>query len=172
MAQIKYGDPTDPQMLMGPLCSARQRERVEGYIRKGIEEGAKLVTGGKRPAQLARGYFIEPTLFANVDPNATIAQEEIFGPVLSIIPYDDEEHAIAIANNSKYGLSGAVFSRDAERARRVARRIRTGTMILNGGVYYGPEVPFGGYKHSGLGRENGRDGFEEFLEVKALAEPA
>ncbi len=172
MESVKYGDPTDPQNLMGPLCSARQRERVEGYIRKGQEEGARLVTGGRRPAHLPRGYFVEPTLFADVDPEATIAQEEIFGPVLSIIAYDDEDHAVAIANNSQYGLSGGVNSADLERAKRVARRLRTGTVMVNGGIYYGPEVPFGGYRQSGLGREFGREGFEEFLEVKSLAEPA
>jgi len=172
MANVKYGDPTDPQNLMGPLCSAAQRERVEGLIRKAQEEGSKLVCGGRRPKHLPKGYYIEPTAFTDVDPRSTIAQTEVFGPVQVIIPYDDEEHAIQIANDSIYGLSGGVISGDHQRALRVARRIRAGTMIVNGGVYYGPEVPFGGYKMSGLGRENGRPGFEEFLEVKSLAEPA
>jgi aldehyde dehydrogenase (NAD+) len=172
MQNLKYGDPNDPQTFMGPLCSAAQRERVEGYIRKGIEEGARLVCGGGRPKHLTRGYFIEPTAFTNVDPRSTIAQEEIFGPVQCIIPHDGEEDAIRIANATSYGLSAGVLSADLERARRVARRLRAGTVVVNGGVYYGPDVPFGGYKLSGIGRENGRVGFEEFLEVKSLAEPA
>jgi aldehyde dehydrogenase (NAD+) len=172
MANVKYGDPTDPQNLMGPLCSAQQRERVEGFIRKGREEGATLVCGGGRPKHLPRGYYVEPTAFANVDPRSTIAQQEIFGPVQSVIAYEGEEDAIRIANGTSYGLSAGVISGDPERARRVARRLRAGTVMINGGIYYGPEVPFGGYKASGLGRENGRAGFEEFLEVKSLAEPA
>ncbi len=172
MANVKYGDPTNPETLMGPLCSAAQRERVERYIQKGIEEGARLLCGGKRPAHLPKGYFIEPTAFADVDPDSTIAQEEIFGPVQCLIGYDDEEDAIRIANHSSYGLSGGVVSADIERSRRVGRRIRTGTLSLNGGIYYGPEVPFGGYKSSGLGRENGVPGFEEFTEIKSFSEPA
>jgi aldehyde dehydrogenase (NAD+) len=172
MTNLKYGDPTDPQNFMGPLCSAVQRERVEALIRKGKEEGATLVCGGGRPKHLPRGYYIEPTAFTNVDPRSTIAQQEIFGPVQSIIPYDGEEDAIRIANDTSYGLSGGVLGGDLERARRVGRRLRAGTVMINGGIYYGPEVPFGGYKMSGLGRENGRPGFEEFLEVKSLAEPA
>jgi aldehyde dehydrogenase (NAD+) len=172
MENVKYGDPMNPENLMGPQCSAEQRERVENLIRKGVEEGARLVTGGGRPPHLPKGYFMQPTLFSHVDPDATIAQNEFFGPVQILIGYEDEEDAIRIANNSRYGLSASVVGADHERAKRVARRIRAGTMVVNGGVYYGPEVPFGGYKESGLGRENGRVGFEEFLEVKSYAEPA
>ncbi len=172
MEQVKYGDPTNPENLMGPLCSAQQREKVESLVKQGVAEGARLVLGGKRPAHLERGYYFEPTLFAEVDPDSTIAQTEFFGPVQCLIGYEDEEDAVRIANNSVYGLSAGVLSGDHARARRVARRLRAGTVIVNGGVYYGPEVPFGGYKHSGLGRENGVPGFEEFLEVKSYAEPA
>ena len=172
MANVKYGDPNDLANMMGPLCSGQQREKVEGLVAKGIEEGATLLCGGKRPEHLPKGYFYEPTAFSNVDPDSTIAQEEFFGPVQTIIGYEDEEDAIRIANNSNYGLSGGVMSGDHERAKRIARRIRAGTMVVNGGIYYGPDVPFGGYKQSGIGRENGTVGFEEFLEVKSLAEPA
>ncbi|MCH2173364.1 aldehyde dehydrogenase family protein [Myxococcota bacterium] len=172
MPNVKYGDPTNPENMMGPLCSAQQREKVEAMIAQGIEEGSRLLCGGKRPEHLPQGYFIEPTAFSHVDPDSTIAQQEFFGPVQCLIGYEDEEDAIRIANNSIYGLSGGVVSADIERARNVARRIRTGTMSVNGGIYYGPEVPFGGYRESGLGRENGTVGFEEFLEVKSFAEPA
>jgi aldehyde dehydrogenase (NAD+) len=159
--------------MMGPLVREGQRQRVLGYIEKGKAEGAKVALGGGIPAHLPKGYFVEPTVLADVDQNATVAQEEIFGPVLAVIPYDgSEDDAVAIANNSQYGLSGAVLSSSIERARNVARRIRTGTMSLNGGVYYGPNVPFGGYRQSGIGREMGVAGFEEYLEIKTVAEPA
>jgi aldehyde dehydrogenase (NAD+) len=138
-------------------------------IEKGKEEGATLVRGGGTPAEFERGYFVEPTLFANVDPDSTIAQEEIFGPVLSMIPYSDEEHAVQIANNSKYGLAGAVWSASDERAMNVARRIRTGMLSVNGGFFYARDLPVGGFKQSGIGREGGIEGFEEFLETKAIA---
>jgi aldehyde dehydrogenase (NAD+) len=169
---IHYGDPTQVQNLMGPLINARQRERVLGYIEKGKAEGARLLVGGGRPKHLPKGYFVEPTLFVDVDPDATIAQEEIFGPVLAVIPYEDEEDAIRIANHSKYGLSGGVASASLERAQRVARRIRTGTLSVNGGMWFGPDTPFGGYKQSGLGREHGLEGFEEYLQTKTLGLPA
>jgi aldehyde dehydrogenase (NAD+) len=169
---VTVGDPTDASVICGPLVSERQRQRVLGYIEKGREEGARVVTGGGVPADLPKGYFVEPTLFADVDNRSTIAQEEIFGPVLVLIPFDDDDDAVRIANESMYGLSGAVSSGSEERAMSVARRIRTGTVAVNGGVWFGCDVPFGGYRQSGLGRENGIEGFEEYLEVKSLALPA
>ncbi len=171
MANVKVGDPNDPETVQGPQCSAAQRERVEALIQKGIDEGATLLCGGGRPKQLPKGYYVEPTAFI-AEPDSVVAQQEFFGPVQCLIGYEDEEDAIRIANNSSYGLSGGILSADIDRAKRVARRIRTGTMMINGGMWYGPDVPFGGYKNSGLGRENGAAGFEEFLEIKALAEPA
>ncbi|HLX88418.1 MAG TPA: aldehyde dehydrogenase family protein, partial [Acidimicrobiales bacterium] len=170
MAGMTFGDPWDASNLMGPLVSAKQRDRVLGYIEKGKAE-ARLVVGGSAPSD-RKGYFVQPTLFADVDPKAVIAQEEIFGPVLSIIAYEDEDDAVRIANDSIYGLSGDVTSASEERALRVARRIRTGTMSINGGVYISPDVPFGGYRQSGIGREHGREGFEEYLETKTVAIPA
>ncbi|MCR9104869.1 MAG: aldehyde dehydrogenase family protein [Gammaproteobacteria bacterium] len=166
---IQYGDPSADGQIMGPLINARQRERVLGYIEKGKAEGARLLMGGATPKSLDKGYWVEPTVFTDVTNDMTIAREEIFGPVLAIIPYDDEEEAIRIANDSEYGLSGGVWSADLDRALAVARRIRTGTMAVNGGVYYGADAPFGGYKQSGLGREMGPEGFEEYLETKTIA---
>jgi aldehyde dehydrogenase (NAD+) len=171
MASVTYGDPWDMSNLQGPLISAKQLDRVMGYIDKGKAEGARLVRGGGRPAHLDKGFFVEPTLFADVDPKATIAQEEIFGPVLTVIPFDDDDDAVRIANDSIYGLSGAVTSASEERAMAVARRVRTGTLMVNGGFWNAPDVPFGGYRQSGVGRENGAEGFEEYLEVKAIALP-
>jgi len=168
---VKYGDPTEIQNMAGPLINARQRERVLGYIEKGVSEGARLLVGGKRPAHLPRGYYVEPTLFADVDNSMTIAQEEIFGPVLAIIPYEDDDDAVRIANDSIYGLSGSVASASDERALAVARRIRTGTLSVNGGMWFHVDTPFGGYKQSGVGRENGQMGFEEHLETKVMALP-
>ncbi|MDJ0785339.1 MAG: aldehyde dehydrogenase family protein [Myxococcota bacterium] len=167
-----YGDPKDPRNLQGPQVSRRQQERVLGYIEAGRREGARLVVGGGRPAHLERGFYVEPTLFADVDPDSTIAQEEIFGPVLCVIPYEDDEDAIRIANRSRYGLSGAVSSASDERALAVARRIRTGTLAVNGAQWFHVDTPFGGYKQSGIGRENGQMGFEEYLETKVMAVPA
>ncbi len=173
LESMPYGDPTDPGNFMGPLVSEVQRERVDGLVRTAVDEGATLVTGGRRPEHLDAGWFYEPTLLIDVDPNATIAQQEVFGPVLAVIPYDGgDDEAVRIANNSIYGLSGSVTSGDLERARSVARRIRSGTVTVNGGIYYSPDVPFGGYRQSGVGREMGVAGFEEYLETKALAEPA
>jgi len=169
-AAEKYtpGDPRDNSVRLGPLASQSQRERVRIYIRKGIEEGATLVTGGtEAPEGLERGYFVRPTIFANVDNSMTIAQEEIFGPVLCIIPYEDDDDAVRIANDCIYGLAGGVWSGDPERAKRVARRLRTGQVDINGGKF-NPVAPFGGYKQSGHGREFGKYGLEEFLEVKSL----
>jgi aldehyde dehydrogenase (NAD+) len=167
----KYGDPTDAENLQGPLINARQRERVLGYIEKGKAEGARLVVGGGRPAQFDKGYYVEPTLFVDVDPDSTIAQEEIFGPVLVVIPYEDDDDAVRIANNSPYGLSGAVSGADLDRAYGIAKRIRSGTVSVNGGLWFGPDSPFGGYKQSGLGREHGIAGFEEYLETKTIGLP-
>jgi aldehyde dehydrogenase (NAD+) len=169
MGVVPYGDPNDPGMFMGPLVSARQRDRVLGYIEKGQQEGAKLVLGGGRPAHLPKGWFVEPTLFIDVDNSMTIAQEEIFGPVLAVIPYDDDDDAVRIANDSSYGLSGGVFSADEARATAIARRVRTGAIGVNGGVWYGADSPYGGYKTSGIGRQNGIEGFEQYLETKAVA---
>jgi aldehyde dehydrogenase (NAD+) len=162
------GDPLKDGVKVGPLVSKAQYERVQVYIRKGIEEGATLIAGGPgKPAGLTTGHFAKPTIFANVRPDMTIAQEEIFGPVLVIIPYKDEEDAVGIANDSQYGLSGFVVSRDLERARRVSRRIRTGQVRLNG-AKHDFSAPFGGYKCSGNGREFGVFGIEEYLEAKSI----
>ncbi|HMC71200.1 MAG TPA: aldehyde dehydrogenase family protein, partial [Mycobacteriales bacterium] len=168
---VTYGDPTDPNNFMGPLISAKQRDRVLGYMQKGQDEGARLVLGGGRPAHLDKGYYVEPTLFADVDNSMTIAQEEIFGPVLVLIPFDDDDDAVRIANDSHYGLSGGVTAGTEERALSVARRIRTGTIGVNGGIWYGADSPFGGYKASGIGRQNGLEGFEQYLETKTYAGP-
>ncbi|NLA36363.1 MAG: aldehyde dehydrogenase family protein [Actinobacteria bacterium] len=174
IAGIGWGDPTDPGNFMGPIISEAQRDRVLGYINDAIDDGAILALGSGKPAvldgDLAGGFFVEPTILVNVDQNSRVAQEEIFGPVLAVIAHDGDDDAVAIANNSIFGLSGAVVSADVERARAVARRIRTGTISVNGGLFYSPDVPFGGYKQSGIGREMGIAGFEEYLEIKAIAE--
>jgi acyl-CoA reductase-like NAD-dependent aldehyde dehydrogenase len=167
VARLTLGDPLDPKAKLGPLISAAQRRRVEGYIQAGVQEGARLVTGGKRPTAFARGHYVEPTIFADVQSSMTIAREEIFGPVLSILPYDTEEDAIAIANDTSYGLAGGVWSADRERALRVARRLRTGQVDING-ARFNPMAPFGGYKRSGIGREFGKYGLDEYLQVKAI----
>jgi aldehyde dehydrogenase (NAD+) len=161
-------DPFADGARLGPLSSQAQVDRVNGYIQKGIDEGAKLVTGGTgKPEGLEQGYYVRPTVFSEVRNDMTIAQEEIFGPVLSILPYEDEDDAVQIANDSVYGLSGGVWAGDPERAKAVARRIRTGQIEVNGGAF-NPNAPFGGYKQSGYGREYGEHGFEEFLEVKSM----
>jgi aldehyde dehydrogenase (NAD+) len=172
LANAPYGDPQRPDVMMGPLISAKQRARVLGYIEKGKQEGATLALGGGRPAQFERGFYVEPTLFTDVDNSMAIAQEEIFGPVLVVIPFEDDDDAVRIANESVYGLSGGVFSGSLERSLAVARRVRTGGICVNGGAAFGPDVPFGGYKHSGVGRQNGDAGFEQYLETKAIAWPA
>jgi aldehyde dehydrogenase (NAD+) len=169
---IGYGDPTDANNFMGPLISEKQRTRVLGLIDTGVKEGARLVLGGGRPAHLPKGWYVEPTLFADVDNKMTIAQQEIFGPVLVVIPFDDDDDAVRIANESNYGLSGMVTSADEGRALNVARRIRTGTVGVNGGIWYGADTPFGGYKDSGIGRQNGDEGFAMYLETKSYAGPA
>lgn len=172
LAEAPYGDPSDPANRMGPLISARQREKVAGYVDRAIADGAKAVVGGGIPQHLPSGYFYEPTLLVGADENSAVAQDELFGPVLVVLHHDGDEDAVRIANNSIFGLSGAVMSGDRDRALAVARRIRTGTMSVNGGVYYGPDAPFGGYKQSGIGREMGSAGLDEFLELKTYAEPA
>jgi acyl-CoA reductase-like NAD-dependent aldehyde dehydrogenase len=166
MGHVTCGDPSDPSIYMGPLISERQRDKVDGLVQRAVEAGATLVTGGTR---VDPGYFYTPTVLSNVDPDSEIAQEEVFGPVLAIIPHDGDDDAVRIANNSIYGLSGAVFSASGDRALAVARRIRTGTMSVNGGAWFGPDAPFGGYKQSGIGKEMGKAGLEEFLEAKTLA---
>ena len=167
-AKFTVGDPFDFATRLGPLVSAVQRERVRGFIQTGIDEGATLVTGGTdSPEGLSKGFFVRPTIFSNVTPNMTIAREEIFGPVLSIMPYDSEEEAIAIANDTVYGLAAGVWSSTPERAKQVARRLKAGQVEVNGGSF-NPAAPFGGYKQSGLGREAGKFGLEEFCEVKAM----
>jgi acyl-CoA reductase-like NAD-dependent aldehyde dehydrogenase len=166
-SQVVVGDPFDPATQMGPLAMERQRDRVEGYIQKGIDSGAKLVTGGGRPKHLPKGWFVEPTVFAHVDNSAAIAQEEIFGPVLSVIPADDEDDAIRIANDTAYGLNGAVFTRDTNRARDITRRMRSGTVGHNG-MRFDNTVSFGGFKQSGYGREGGLEGLREFVETKMV----
>ncbi len=165
---VKVGPASQAGVAMGPLSSKLQFERVQGFIRKGIEEGARVVTGGPgRPEGIDAGYFARPTVFADVRPDMTISREEIFGPVLSILPYDTEEEAIAMANDTPYGLSGYVSSKDLAHARRVASKLRTGMVHINGAAL-DPSAPFGGYKQSGNGREWGEAGFEEFLEIKAV----
>jgi acyl-CoA reductase-like NAD-dependent aldehyde dehydrogenase len=167
-ATFKVGDPFATDTRLGPLVSKAQQDRVRGYIQKGIEEGAKLIAGGaEQPEGLDKGYFVQPTVFSEVTPDMTIAQEEIFGPVLSILPYDTEEEAIRIANDTVYGLAGAVWAGDQEKAKAVARRIRTGQVDVNGGGF-NPNAPFGGYKQSGNGRELGKFGLEEFTEIKSM----
>ncbi|WP_326563779.1 aldehyde dehydrogenase family protein [Micromonospora peucetia] len=163
----RLGDPFDPATRLGPLVSAAQRDRVLGHVARGLADGGRLVAGGPDAPLPERGFFVAPTVIADVDPDSALAQEEIFGPVLAVIGFDDEDEAVAIANNSRYGLAGAVWSADGERALRVARRMRTGAVDVNGAPF-NPLAPFGGYKQSGLGRELGRHGLEEFLQVKAI----
>ncbi len=165
---VVVGDPFDVATNVGPMVSAAHRNRVLGYIRRGIDEGARVVVGGTEAVDgIERGYFVRPTVFSDARPDMAIAQEEIFGPVLVILPYDDEDDAVAIANGTTYGLSGGVWSADPEHAQRVARRLRTGQVEINGGAF-SPIAPFGGYKQSGNGRELGPYGMLEFLETKAM----
>jgi len=164
---VRVGDPFDPETQMGPLASERQRDRVLGYVDRGVQVGATLATGGRRPAHLERGWFVEPTVFGNVDNGSTIAREEIFGPVLSVIPVDDERDAVRVANDTIYGLNASVFTNDVERARAVAGELRSGTVGHNAfRTDFG--IAFGGFKQSGIGREGGIDGLYPFLETKTV----
>jgi aldehyde dehydrogenase (NAD+) len=165
---VKVGDPADPSTLLGPVIRAERREKIEEYIATGKREGATLATGGGRPKDLPRGYFLEPTIFCGVSNRHRIAQEEIFGPVVSVIPFKDEDEAVRIANDSTYGLGGAIYSRDTARALALAKRIRTGVVWINNGINF-LDAPFGGFKQSGLGREGGRFGMEEYTELQQIA---
>jgi aldehyde dehydrogenase (NAD+) len=170
MAAFPVGDPADPKTAVGPMVSQKQYEQVQSYIRKGIEEGAEVLVGGEgHPKGLEGGYFVKPTVFVNVRNEMTIAQQEIFGPVLSVIAYDSEDQAIEIANDSEYGLHAAVLGTDLQRARRVASQIRSGRVVINN-MTDDPQAPWGGFKYSGVGREYGRYGIEAFLEPRAVLE--
>ncbi len=172
MAGLNPGDPNDAGTICGPVISARQRERILGYLDLAITEGGRFACGGGRPADRDTGFFIEPRVIAGLDNTARVAREEIFGPVLTVIAHDGDDDAVRIANDSPYGLSGTVFSSDQGRAEGVAARLRVGTVNVNGGVWYSADMPFGGYKQSGIGREMGLAGFEEYLETKAIATAA
>jgi aldehyde dehydrogenase (NAD+) len=169
MSGMRPGDPLDHRTICGPVISARQRDRVQSYLDLAIAEGGTFACGGGRPADRDRGFFIEPTVVAGLTNDARVAREEIFGPVLTVIAHDGDDDAVRIANDSTYGLSGTVFSADPQRAQAVANRLRVGTVNVNGGVWYSADVPFGGYKQSGVGREMGVAGFEEYLELKVIA---
>jgi aldehyde dehydrogenase (NAD+) len=169
MGSLKAGDPTQPGTVCGPLISARQRDRVQSYLDGAIADGGSFACGGGRPADKSVGFFIDPTVIAGLTNESKAAREEIFGPVLVVIAHDGDDDAVAIANDSPYGLSGTVFGADPERAARVASRLRVGTVNVNGGVWYSADAPFGGYKQSGNGREMGVAGFEEYLETKIVA---
>jgi acyl-CoA reductase-like NAD-dependent aldehyde dehydrogenase len=170
MTALRVGDPTDPDTQMGPLVSQRQQQRVRSYIQIGQHEGARLVIGGTdMPGGFERGWYVRPTLFAAADNTMTIAREEIFGPVITVIPYRDEDDAVAIANDSDYGLAGSVWTADTDRGLAIARRIRTGTFGVNQGYTMDPFAPFGGVKASGYGRELGPEGLDGYLDTKSIA---
>jgi aldehyde dehydrogenase (NAD+) len=170
LGRIKVGDPTDPTVMMGPLIREPQRQRVEEYVAAGTAEGARLAFGGSRPASASRGYFFEPTLLADVRSSMSIAQDEIFGPVAVAIPFDGEQDAVALANDSRYGLAASIWHRDAGRAYELAQQVRAGTVTINGGGG-GPNAwgPFGGYKQSGIGREYGDYGLLEYTQLKTVS---
>jgi acyl-CoA reductase-like NAD-dependent aldehyde dehydrogenase len=172
MENFPVGDPWTPGTMQGPQISETQRQKVLGLIKSGVESGARLVTGGGVPESLPTGYYVQPTLLADVDPDSQVAQEEIFGPVLTATPYDTDEEAVAIANNTIYGLSGEVSSADVDRALKVAKRMRTGNVTINGKSHFGIGSPFGGTKQSGLGYRNGEEGYKEYLDAKTIGMPA
>jgi aldehyde dehydrogenase (NAD+) len=172
VAAMKVGDPMDPETEVGPVVAERQRARIEGYMDSGREEGATVAIGGGRPAAFSKGWYVEPTVFTQVDNKMKIAQEEIFGPVLVVIPYDGDEQAVEIANDSNYGLCGSVWTGDNDRGLGVARQVRTGTYMLNAPVPIDFTTPFGGFKESGVGREFGPEGLDSFLEKKSISLPA
>ena len=172
MAHVAVGDPADPRTICGPLISARQRDRVLSYLDLALKEGGSFACGGGRPADLEAGFFVEPTVISGLTNDARVAREEIFGPVLVVIAHDGDADAVRIANDSPYGLSGTVFGSDPDRVNWVVSRMRTGTVNVNGGVWYSGDAPFGDYKQSGIGREMGTAGFEEYLETKLVAEAA
>ena len=171
MEAFPVGDPWTPGVMQGPQISETQRQKVLGLIKAGIDSGARLVTGGGVPENLPAGYYTQPTLLADVDPNSVVAQEEIFGPVLTVTPYDTDEEAVAIANNTIYGLSGEVSSRDVNRAFAVAQRMRTGNVSINAKSHFGIDSPFGGTGQSGLGYRNGDLGYQEYLHIKTIGLP-
>jgi acyl-CoA reductase-like NAD-dependent aldehyde dehydrogenase len=171
-ATVTPGDPQSPETLCGPVINPRQRDRIVGYVRSGIEQGATLLVGSPEPpAGLDKGWYVTPCLFTDVTNDMTIAREEIFGPVLVVIPYEDDDDAVRIANDSPYGLAGFVLGESLERSSGIARRLRAGSIGMNGGAPYGADLPFGGYKASGVGRQNGTAGFDQYLEIKSLAWP-
>ena len=169
---VPVGDPVLPETLVGPVISAAQKDRVLTAVERARRDGAEIVTGGgaveNLPAHLAGGHFVQPTLIVGVENSAAIAQDEVFGPVLIVMPFDDDDHAVRIANDSAFGLAGAVISRSMERGMNIARRIRTGSFGVNGGMFYGADAPFGGYKNSGVGRQCGIEGFQQYLETKTI----
>lgn len=169
MQLVGYGDPTNPEFIMGPLISKSQQDSVLGFIGQGVQAGARVTTGGRVPAHLKSGFYVEPTVLADVDNSMTVAREEIFGPVLVVIPFDDDDDAVRLANDSPYGLSCGVASGSESRAIAVAERIRAGSACINGGQYYGPDAPFGGYKQSGYGRQGGLEGLEQYVQIKTFA---
>jgi aldehyde dehydrogenase (NAD+) len=168
MAALAAGDPTQSGVVCGPVISARQRDRIEGYLALATDEGATFAAGGGRSPNFDKGFFIDPTLVVGLDNSSRVAREEIFGPVLTVIPFDDDADAIRIANDSPFGLSGAIFSGDEERALAVAAKVRTGTLGINGGVWYSADMPFGGYKQSGIGRENHKMMLDHYQQTKNL----
>ncbi|MDA8341556.1 MAG: aldehyde dehydrogenase [Actinomycetota bacterium] len=172
LAKLPAGDPGDPGTVCGPVINARQRDRIEGYLALAVDGGGEIVVGGRRPDRFDGGFWVDPALVVGLPGDSRVVREEIFGPVLVVLPHDGDGDAVAIANDSPYGLSGSVWSGDRDRAVSVANRMRTGTVGVNGGLWYSPDVPFGGYRQSGIGREMGVPGFEEYLETKSIAEPA
>ena len=172
MNKLPAGDPTDPRTVCGPLISNKQRERVEKYLAIASQQGGTFVVGGSRPDYPDKGFYIQPTLITGIGNDSVVSQQEIFGPVLVALQFDGEDQALSLADATDYGLSASVWSSDRDRAMNFAKRLRTGTVSVNGGIWYSPDVPFGGYKQSGIGREMGTMGFEEYLEAKSIAEPA